>query len=333
MRRCFFAIAWIATVSLVSVSALAQVTIPPSALRSRTPVTPVLAQPGPGAVVVPRDNCGTHWTEWSNDPEADSNPCPPACERGERQVLNTRKAGDQDQYQARYQCYLPELVVNQPAGAQLAAAARQSCGTAWTSAQNDLQTNANPCPANCERGELQLVRRSLAGDGQARYEMRYQCYVAQPEDKATSQSALTAAATNRVALTAPTTTAASPTTATPPSLASAAAEKVLQGGIALRGSASSQRAFALTGFAASGTGVASPSHAFPLAGFTAAGDSSAVLPHVFALAGFTAVGRGAIEAPHTFALTGFAAGGTAPSATTHRFVLSGWTSTGSSPGP
>ena len=184
MNGALCAIACAATVALGPARAWAQT--PPTGVRSRAAANALLTQPaerGPGAIVIPRDNCGTHWTAWGSDPNADSNPCPPACERGERQVLNSRKTADQEQYQARYQCYLPELFVNQPADVvrtQAGTRARQNCGTAWTSAQSSLDTDANPCPANCDRGELQLVRRSLASDGGARYEMRYQCYVAEP---------------------------------------------------------------------------------------------------------------------------------------------------------
>ena len=146
--------------------------------------------PGPGAIIVPRSSCGTAWTDWVDDPNADVNPCSASCERGERQMLDSHDVGGRKQYRARYECYLPRLVVNQPSGIVLNAAAgakpRRSCGTAWTSAQSDPQSPVNPCPSNCERGELQIVNRSVSGKT-VQYEMRYQCYVA--EIKTSSRTA------------------------------------------------------------------------------------------------------------------------------------------------
>ena len=136
---------------------------------------------GPGAIVIPRENCGTHWTAWVDDPNGDVNPCPSGCERGEREILNSHRTGDKEQYQARYQCYLPELVVNQPAGAlrEPGSPTRQNCGTHWTGWVADPNADVNPCPSNCERGELQVVNRNRSGKG-LQYNMRYQCYVAEP---------------------------------------------------------------------------------------------------------------------------------------------------------
>ncbi len=214
MKRGRWAVCCAVILALYANGASAQ--LPAANVRARAPATSLLtplAKAGPGAIVIPRDSCGTHWTEWSDDPQADANPCPPACERGERQVLDSRKVGDETQYQARYECYLPELVVDQPPDVLLPVAgtpAPRSCGTAWTSAQPDPDTDLNPCPTNCDRGELQLVRRSLAGDGKARYEMRYQCYVAQPGGETTAQSPVTAAATSRTAVRARAGVSASP---------------------------------------------------------------------------------------------------------------------------
>lgn len=53
----------------------------------------------------PGANCGTYWTGWTEDPNADLNPCPKDCERGERQLVNTSKQGDKTLYAARFQCY------------------------------------------------------------------------------------------------------------------------------------------------------------------------------------------------------------------------------------
>jgi hypothetical protein len=144
------------------------------------PITTPAAK-GPGAIVIPRQNCGTHWTTWVADPNADVNPCPTNCERGERQVLNNQKSGNTKQYKARYQCYLPEMVVNQtPEMAkrlEAGAPAKKNCGTFWTGSVDDPNADVNPCPKNCERGELQVVNRNRSGNA-LQYSMRYQCYMA-----------------------------------------------------------------------------------------------------------------------------------------------------------
>ena len=140
-----------------------------------------------GAIVIPRENCGTWWSSWGND--RDANPCPANCERGERLDVKQRKDGDKVQYQTNYRCYLPELVVNQPPAIarQLAAGGikGQNCGTFWTTKQNDPNADVNPCPANCERGELNWVKRGVSG-GKSHYEMNYRCYVAGSMAKAVS---------------------------------------------------------------------------------------------------------------------------------------------------
>ena len=46
----------------------------------------------------------------------------------------------------------------------------------WTGWQSEPKSKANPCPANCERGELRAVNRSLS-NGKLAYDMNYQCYV------------------------------------------------------------------------------------------------------------------------------------------------------------
>jgi len=153
---------------------------PGSNLTTRSLAAPAVK--GPGAIVIPRGNCGTHWTNWENDP--DGNPCPANCERGERLTVNQSKNGNVTQYRANYRCYLPELVVNQPPGAlrEPGAPPRRNCGTFWTTKQIDPNADVNPCPANCERGELRLVSRSTSGD-KSYYEMNYQCYMAKPGAK------------------------------------------------------------------------------------------------------------------------------------------------------
>jgi hypothetical protein len=109
------------------------------------------------------------------------NPCPANCERGERLGVRESKYADGVQYQANYRCYLPELVVNQPRRvlSEPGAPQRTNCGTFWTGRQSDPSADANPCPANCELGELLGVRRGRSGD-KLYYEMNYRCYVARP---------------------------------------------------------------------------------------------------------------------------------------------------------
>ena len=142
------------------------------------------------AIVVPRENCGTFWTGWGNDPGADMNPCPANCERGERLAVKEHKTGDKVQFQANYRCYLPELVINKPSGAALepGTPARTNCGTFWTARQSDPNADLNPCPANCERGELLDARRGRAGD-KLYYELNYRCYAAQPRVPARASGA------------------------------------------------------------------------------------------------------------------------------------------------
>ena len=144
-----------------------------------TPARPAL--PG-SAVVVARQSCGTYWTGWLKDPNADANPCPKGCQRGKQLQLNQHKNGDATEYEANYECYLPELAVSQPASSVPAsgAAARKNCGTMWTGWQSDPNSAVNPCPANCERGELRRVNRSLS-KGKPVYDMNYRCYVKEAE--------------------------------------------------------------------------------------------------------------------------------------------------------
>jgi hypothetical protein len=144
-----------------------------------TPARPAL----PGAVVVvPRQSCGTYWTGWLKDPNADANPCPKGCQRGKQLQLNQHKNGDTTEYEANYECYLPELSVSQPTSSAPAsgAVARKNCGTMWTGWQSDPNSAVNPCPANCERGELRRVNRGLS-NGNPIYDMNYRCYVKEAE--------------------------------------------------------------------------------------------------------------------------------------------------------
>jgi len=130
------------------------------------------------AIIIPRENCGTWWSNWRDDPDA--NPCPANCERGERLALKQSRDGGKMRYQVNYRCYFPELVVNQPPGAmrEPGAPPRTNCGTFWTARQSEPSTDANPCPANCERGELLGVKRG-ASDGRSHYEMWYRCYMSE----------------------------------------------------------------------------------------------------------------------------------------------------------
>ena len=151
---------------------------PAPTLQARSVARPPIDKAN--AVVIPRENCGTFWTGWGDDPSADMNPCPANCERGERLAVKQHKSGDKVQYQANYRCFLPELVVSQPPGTPRKPGATQptNCGTFWTGRQSEPSADANPCPANCERGELLGVRRG-SSDGKSHYEMWYRCYMAQ----------------------------------------------------------------------------------------------------------------------------------------------------------
>lgn len=160
----------------------------PSLPTNNIPLTTQPSLPASGQVfTIPRENCGTHWTGYVDDPKVDVNPCPTNCVRGERQTVNTRKEGSKLKYSARYQCYLPELTVSkqipgvspQTAGGK----PRQNCGTFWTGWQNNLNTNVNPCPKGCEPGELQLVNRHSAGNI-LQYNKRYLCYKNKQEHSA-----------------------------------------------------------------------------------------------------------------------------------------------------
>jgi len=145
----------------------------PTLLSRSIPRPPIYDK---GAIIVPQENCGTFWTAWGDDPNADVNPCPANCERGER--LAVRQSGDKLKHQANYRCYLPELVVRQPRAVARAPGAppRTNCGTFWTVRQSDPNADANPCPANCERGELLGVKRGRSED-KLHYEMNYRCYM------------------------------------------------------------------------------------------------------------------------------------------------------------
>ena len=150
--------------------------------RSSSLATPPRPSSRGLVVVIPRQSCGTQWTGWVKDPNADVNPCPKGCQRGKQLQLNQHKNGDTTEYEANYECYLPELSVSQPASPAPAsgAVARKNCGTMWTGWQSDPKSNANPCPANCERGELRAVNRSLS-NGRLVYDMNYRCYVKETE--------------------------------------------------------------------------------------------------------------------------------------------------------
>jgi len=135
------------------------------------------------AIIIPRENCGTFWTDWERDPNAKVNPCPANCERGERLDLKESKSDGKPQYQANYRCYLPELAIQQPASVakEPGMPPRTNCGTFWTARQSEPSTDANPCPAHCERGELLDARRGRSGD-KLFFELNYRCYLARDGD-------------------------------------------------------------------------------------------------------------------------------------------------------
>ena len=172
----------------------------PAMLPAKAPVdiartAPPAARPPTdkkNAIIIPRENCGTFWTQWAKDPKADSNPCPANCERGERLDAREQKTDSGMQYQANYRCILPELVVNPPPAAarEPGAPPRSNCGTFWTKRQSDPNADVNPCPANCERGELLDVRRGRSGD-KLHYEMNYRCYAKRTSELTAKKVAVT----------------------------------------------------------------------------------------------------------------------------------------------
>lgn len=167
-------------------------------------VPPRPALPGL-VVVIPRQSCGTHWTGWVKDPNADVNPCPKGCERGKRLRLDEHKNGKATEYQANYECFLPKLEVPQPALRTRAAGAapRRDCGTMWTGWQSDPKSAVNPCPANCERGDLRAVNRSLS-NGKLVYDMNYRCYFKQPEASKQAAAQAKVITTTKIEISGPT---------------------------------------------------------------------------------------------------------------------------------
>ena len=174
-------------------AAVGQLSKPASKPVSET--TPTLVAKGPGAIVIPRENCGTYHTGWVDDPNADVNPCPAHCERGERLWINSHANGNKTEYDGAYRCYLPELVIEPPPLAAMPPGAppRRNCGTVWTGREAGPLADVNPCPANCERGELRGVRRGRSDDA-LYFEMNYQCYLAEPGTRSVSASGAQAGA-------------------------------------------------------------------------------------------------------------------------------------------
>lgn len=244
-----------------------------------------------------RQNCGTFWTGLIDDPDADVNPCPKGCGRGEQQVVNTHVDGDSTRYEVRYQCYEPETPkLMMPPDAP---SSGENCGTFWTDWMDTLDADANPCPEKCVRGQEPLVKTARSSDGIV-YAVRYQCFQAEAlrsvfgdrRDEIASQPL----DINAVSQPAP-------------------------------------HSFDLAGFTASGTPIAIPTHSFALAGFTASGSSLPIPSHSFELAGFTASGTSIAIPTHSFELAGFTARGTAQAIPSHSFDLAGWTAVGSTNKP
>jgi len=76
--------------------------------RCYLPELVVHPRPGPAleASAPPRTNCGTFWTARQRDPNADVNPCPDKCERGELLDIRRGRSGDGLFYEMNYRCYL-----------------------------------------------------------------------------------------------------------------------------------------------------------------------------------------------------------------------------------
>ena len=138
------------------------------------PIKPVAPRPAPT-----RRNCGTVWTGWIDNPDADVNPCQKGCERGEQRQVKTYKSGDTTRYDVNYQCY---LLVPAPRPAIASATPRKNCGIVWTGWIDDPDADINPCSKGCEPGEQQIVDAHITR-GVKQYNVRYQCYVAEAAPK------------------------------------------------------------------------------------------------------------------------------------------------------
>lgn len=60
-----------------------------------------------GRIGAEQRSCGTHWTGWVTEADPQINPCPAACERGERLQARTFGAAPNVQYDVQYQCWFP----------------------------------------------------------------------------------------------------------------------------------------------------------------------------------------------------------------------------------
>jgi len=76
---------------------------------------------------------------------------------------------------------LPGIAEKAPAtsssGSTTRSPQRKNCGTVWTGWIDDPDSDVNPCPQGCERGERQIVKTYQVGDT-TQYDVRYQCYQA-----------------------------------------------------------------------------------------------------------------------------------------------------------
>ena len=137
------------------------------------PAVPTLSMPADAPSS--GENCGTYWTGWMETLDAAVNPCPKGCLRGQKPSVKTGLSGHGIKYDVNYQCYMPETpTLSMPADAP---SSGENCGTYWTGWMETLDTEVNPCPQNCVRGQKPTVKTGLSDHG-IKYDVNYQCYTA-----------------------------------------------------------------------------------------------------------------------------------------------------------
>lgn len=111
----------------VNPAELTRPSLQPPAPASTAPIKPVAPRPA-----ATRRNCGTVWTGWIDNPDADVNPCQKGCERGEQQIVDAHIKGGVKQYNVRYQCYMAEAAPKPATGSSLASQSGTAPATGTT---------------------------------------------------------------------------------------------------------------------------------------------------------------------------------------------------------